>query len=194
MGNNPSSLQQESAPRGRLQKKVSHIPIEIPHHSTPRRTPFHRKICRWRWNVRMRVSRAPSVRSIPGLWRHSIGPLQSVTKPELRVINCSEPPTSEIIDQCQVCVQRPEQGRRTVLEAQVESVAQTKDSLVRLSEKPEIAIATPENGRARMDLLMPCEIKSEEDPDRLAIIRHLEEAIFLTESFRALQRCKSKID
>ncbi len=135
-----------------------------------------------------------------GKSEHSIGSLQSFTKPELRVVNCSEPPTPKTIDRCQVCVERPEEGRRKVVDAQVESAARTKDALVSLSEKPEIAVTMPEtleNGtstRAPRNLVMPCETILKEGPERRTIIRHLENAKFLTGSFRALQRCKSQID
>jgi hypothetical protein len=210
MGSNPSSLQhpsfnlKPSSPRGRLRRKIARNPVEIPHPSNPRRTPFRRRLHPWRWKKRKREKdRRPSALSIPGLWQHSIGSTQSVKERELRVVNCSRPATPNSIGRCQVYVESPEQDGAKVIGSHVEldnESAGTKGTLS-LSENREIASATSktlENETSQViasirDLVIPCE-RELMDLDRYTIKKHLETAESLTSSFRALLANKSHVD
>ena len=178
---------------GRLRKKLSdHVgkPSSI-HTSLPRAV----RSCGWITRI-CSSKHAPSARPVPRLRRFSNGSLQSITENEVPVLSTVQTPISDPIDRCQIFVVRPKDEKR------VQS-STSRNQFSSLSETPAIAVTMPmtlDNELARLNALIaitggvtiPYSRKLGPKTEEPEMLRQLEEATVLTDSFRTLQHYTRK--
>src|SRR5271155_3433442 len=207
MGCKPSSLPWPAltikSSRARLRKKVSPLVARNPCCSIPHQGSSSWRQNRSRWIKGIRpTTPEDSVRSIPGFWHFSNRSDQSIEK-DLRVVNRSRPQTPMSIDRSGKYSKQLRLDDTNIVYADVDSPA-SKESSTGLTEKPQIAAMMPKPFKIEIkpanaiigvtgDLAASSQRKSMEQDEQRKILRHLEEARFLTDSLRSLQRYKSRI-
>src|SRR5271170_714959 len=176
--------------RARLRKKVSPLVARNPCGSIPHQGSSSWRQNRLRWIKGIRAtSPEDSVCSIPGFWHFSNRSDQSIEKDDLRVVNRSRPRTPMSIHRSGKYSKQLGLDDINVVGTDVDSPA-SKESSTGLTEKPEIVAMMPQPLKLEIkpanaiigvtgDLAAS---KSMEQDEQRKILRHLEEARFLTDS------------
>lgn len=184
-----SSFNLKSSQRQLRKKLFSEVTRNLPD-SVRRKSSVGRRRFKLRWLKRTRpTSPEPSVPSIRGFWRFSNRSRESVEKNDLRVVNWSRPQTPKPIDRCGKCDTLPGLADTNIVNTDVDPPASnaTTPKAFQIESVPIHALIDVSSS-----LPASPETNLRGQTQQNEMLRHREEARFLTSTFRRFERSKSR--